>query len=119
MYMMTYSELPVFMTCGNGNAWYQVDGPGGIPPATRLAPESSAAWRPPAPIGVAANDEPTMGQVSGELLSMYPETYTPIPYIHIPYNLYSIPYTLMMGSFLERTHALVRLPSRVYQDSGL
>ena len=67
MYMMTYSELPVFMTCGNGNAWYQLDGPGGIPPASRLAPEDSAAWQPPPPLGAPGAQEPTMGQISGEL----------------------------------------------------
>ena len=67
MYMMTYSELPVFMTCGGGQSWYQVDGPGGIPPGTSMAPESPAVWRPPPSVGAIAigGDELAFGQVAG------------------------------------------------------
>ena len=69
MYMMTYSELPVFMTCGNGQSWYQVDGPGGIPPGSTLAPESPAVWQPPLSAGAStpAGDELTLGQIAGAL----------------------------------------------------
>ncbi len=67
MYMMTYSELPVFMTCGGGQSWYQVDGPGGIPPGTTMAPESAAVWRPPPSYGASATgrDEVALGQIAG------------------------------------------------------
>ena len=65
MYMMTYSELPVFMTCGNGQSWYQVDGPGGIPPGSSLAPESPAVWQPPPPVAAGAGGDLALGQVSG------------------------------------------------------
>ena len=66
MYMMTYSELPVFMVCSNGGSAVERGGPGGIQPATHLAPESTLVWRPPVSAGTAANGEPSMGQVSGE-----------------------------------------------------
>ena len=65
MYMMTYSELPVFMTCGNGQSWYQVDGPGGIPPGSSMAPESPAVWQPPPPVAAGAGDALALGQIAG------------------------------------------------------
>ena len=74
MYMMTYSELPVFMTCGNGQSWYQVDGPGGIPPGSTMAPESPAVWRPPpsAGAGAFAGDGLAFGQIAGALYGRMP-----------------------------------------------
>ena len=65
MYMMTYSELPVFMTCGNGQGWYQVDGPGGVPPGSSMAPESPAVWQPPPPAGAGVDAELALGQIAG------------------------------------------------------
>ncbi len=73
MYMMTYSELPVFMTCGNGQSWYQVDGPGGIPPGSSMAPESSAVWQPPPPLAAGAGDELALGQIAGMSVAELPE----------------------------------------------
>ncbi len=69
MYMMTYSELPVFMTCGNGQSWYQVDGPGGIPPGSSMAPESPAVWQPPPPVAAGAGDALALGQIAGALVA--------------------------------------------------
>ena len=95
MYMMTYSELPVFMTCGNGQSWYQVDGPGGIPPGSSMAPESPAVWQPPPPAGAGADGELALGQIAGP---------TEWPQLHMCY--YAVPAYYTSHVLLQATWSI-------------
>lgn len=65
MYMMVTSEVPYFMTCGNGYSGVSLAGPGGMHPDSALTPELPARWRPPPARNAAAKAEHLLGQVSG------------------------------------------------------
>ncbi|GMH42040.1 hypothetical protein BSKO_09959 [Bryopsis sp. KO-2023] len=69
MYMMTYSEIPHFVSCSGDYSIENMEGPGGIPKDNSIVTESSVlgAWKPPGERKNASkeNKSDSVGQVSG------------------------------------------------------
>ncbi|BDA41933.1 probable peptidyl-glycine alpha-amidating monooxygenase [Coccomyxa sp. Obi] len=68
LYMMMWSELPVFMTCSGQGTWgdtpsVDMHGPGGLPKVGRLVEEAPQYWKPPLPY--APEHTSGLGQVAG------------------------------------------------------
>ncbi|KAK9908849.1 hypothetical protein WJX75_003782 [Coccomyxa subellipsoidea] len=70
LYMMMWSELPVFMTCSGQGTWsdaasVELHGPGGLPAAGHLVQEAPQHWKPPPPYAPELVSAAHLGQVAG------------------------------------------------------